>query len=146
MLAIVAPVSMGVDAQDVFLQSAVSALDKVGIRADEVAAVAPEVICKISRHQQIVSTISELVSDKRSRSRGTGAGGSWYDQGCPRPVNGKVTTEMMDWLNRKEGKMTLSDIELQAQQRRREAKTEGETAAAYHWENDARRDSGYKPL
>jgi hypothetical protein len=69
MLAIVAPTSMSIDQQTVFLQAALKALDSLGINAEEVAAVAPQVIAKVVRHQQIVHEISEAVSEKRARNR-----------------------------------------------------------------------------
>jgi hypothetical protein len=66
MLAPVAPMSMNTDAQDIFIMAVVKSLDQVGIRADEVAAVQAQVMCKITRHQQILHEISEAVSRKRA--------------------------------------------------------------------------------
>jgi hypothetical protein len=69
MLAIVAPTSMTIDQQTVFLQGAMKALNSLNISAGEVEAVAPQVIAKIVRHQQIIHEISEAVSLRRQRKR-----------------------------------------------------------------------------
>jgi hypothetical protein len=104
MLAVVAPTSMSIDQQDTFLQAVMGALDRLGIRSDEVEAVSAEVLAKIVRHQQMVHAISEAVDAKRkARSTHNPSGDR-----CPyQPVGGKVTQQMIDWLADKRASMGL---------------------------------------
>lgn len=68
-LKLVAPVSMDSDAQLAWIASAVDALE--GISADEVRAISAELRRSVTRHAQIVPTISELVARKRARPSAT---------------------------------------------------------------------------
>jgi hypothetical protein len=65
-LKLVAPISMSADAQLVWLQAAVDALD--GIHASEVAAISAELRRSVTRPSQIVPEIAKLVDEKRKRS------------------------------------------------------------------------------
>jgi hypothetical protein len=65
MLTLVAPSSMTVDQQTLWLASAVDALHDV--RAKEVSDVSAEVRRSVTRHNQIVPEIAKLVAAKRSR-------------------------------------------------------------------------------
>lgn len=65
-LKLVAPISMSADAQLVWLQAAVDALD--GIHAHEVAAISAELRRSVTRPSQIVPEIAKLVDEKRKRS------------------------------------------------------------------------------
>lgn len=64
MLMLVAPSSMTVDQQTLWLASAVDALQ--GISANEVAHVSAEVRRHVTRHNQIIPEISKLVAARRS--------------------------------------------------------------------------------
>jgi len=106
MLAIVAPTSMSIDQQTVFLQAALKALDSLGINAEEVAFVAPQVIAKVVRHQQIIHEISEAVSAKRARNQRI-SDSDWHRDSEPlrkRPVMDRrgepMTAAETDELNR----------------------------------------------
>jgi hypothetical protein len=65
-LKLVAPISMSADAQLVWLQAAVDALD--GIHAHEVAAISAELRRSVTRPSQIVPEIAKLVDERRKRS------------------------------------------------------------------------------
>jgi hypothetical protein len=71
-LKLVAPITMSADAQMVWLQAAVDALE--GIRADEVASISAELRRSVTRPSQIVPEIAKLVHAKRQRGPDTGAG------------------------------------------------------------------------
>lgn len=75
MLGLVAPSSMTVDQQTLWLASAVDALD--GIRASEVAAVSAEVRRSVKRHNDIVPEIAKLVAERRKYSTGDIPSGPW---------------------------------------------------------------------
>jgi hypothetical protein len=64
-LKLVAPITMTADAQMVWLQAAVDALE--GIRADEVASISAELRRTVTRPSQIVPEIAKLVAEKRKR-------------------------------------------------------------------------------
>jgi hypothetical protein len=66
MLKLVAPISMTADAQLVWLQAAIDALE--GIQAHEVAAVSAELRRSVTRPSQIVPEIAKLVDQKRKRT------------------------------------------------------------------------------
>jgi hypothetical protein len=65
MLTLVAPSSMTVDQQTLWLASAVDAL--ADIRTDEVRQISAEVRRSVTRHTQIVPAIAERVAELRSR-------------------------------------------------------------------------------
>ena len=67
-LKLVAPATMGADAQAVWLQAAADALQ--GIRADEVQAVSQELRRCVTHHRQIVHEVSRLVDERRKRASG----------------------------------------------------------------------------
>jgi hypothetical protein len=75
-LKLVAPITMSADAQMVWLQAAVDALD--GIRAEEVHAVSAELRRSVTRPSQIVPEISKLVAEKRARANRSEAPASPY--------------------------------------------------------------------
>jgi hypothetical protein len=75
-LKLVAPITMSADAQMVWLQAAVDALED--IRADEVSAISAELRRTVTRPSQIVPEIAKLVAQKRSRSERTTAVPSPY--------------------------------------------------------------------
>lgn len=114
MLAIVAPTSMSIDQQTVFLQAALKALDSLGINAEEVAAVAPQVIAKVVRHQQIVHEISDAVHEKRARKFS--------------PPGAKASPRY--W------------IDAEAQIRRGQARTKEEIEDAFQWERNRLIEAG----
>lgn len=64
-LKLVAPITMSADAQMVWLQAAVDALE--GIRADEVRTISAELRRTVTRPSQIVPEIARLVDEKRRR-------------------------------------------------------------------------------
>lgn len=64
MLGLVAPSSMTVDQQTLWLASAVDALE--GIRASEVAAISAQVRRSVKRHNDIVPEIAKLVAERRN--------------------------------------------------------------------------------
>lgn len=66
-LMLVAPISMTAEQHELWLRSAVGALD--GIRADEVRAVILELQRKVTKPAHIVPEIAELVAQHRKRSR-----------------------------------------------------------------------------
>jgi hypothetical protein len=66
MLKLVAPISMSADAQTVWLQAAIDALED--IRPHEVAAVSLEIRRSITRPCQIVPEIARLVAEKREQA------------------------------------------------------------------------------
>lgn len=75
-LKLVAPISMMADAQMVWLQAAVDALE--GIRPDEVLAVSVELRRSVTRPSQIVPEIARLVSLKRAKaSQSIGGPSPW---------------------------------------------------------------------
>jgi hypothetical protein len=65
-LALVAPISMTTEQQELWLRAAVDALD--GIRGNEVNAISAELRRSVTRHNQIVPEIAKLVSEKRART------------------------------------------------------------------------------
>jgi hypothetical protein len=67
MLMLVAPISMTAEQHELWLRSAVGALE--GIRADEVRDVLLELQRKVTRPAQIVPEIANLVAEKRARSQ-----------------------------------------------------------------------------
>lgn len=70
MLALIAPVTMTVEQQELWLRAAVDALKD--IRAEEVEAVSYEVRRSVTRPNQIVPEIAKLVSERRARPVGSG--------------------------------------------------------------------------
>jgi hypothetical protein len=75
-LKLVAPITMSADAQMVWLQAAVDALED--IRADEVSAISAELRRTVTRPSQIVPEIAKLVAQKRARSEKTTSAPSPY--------------------------------------------------------------------
>lgn len=75
-LKLVAPITMSADAQMVWIQAAVDALQD--IRSDEVAAISAELRRTVTRPSQIVPEIAKLVGQKRARSQQTTAAPSPY--------------------------------------------------------------------
>jgi hypothetical protein len=71
-LKLVAPITMSADAQMVWLQAAVDALE--GIHAQEVASISAELRRSVTRPAQIVPEIARLVAEKRRRSAFAGSG------------------------------------------------------------------------
>lgn len=67
MLALVAPVTMTSEQQEVWLRGAVDALSD--IRPEEVEAVSLEVRRSVTRQSQIVPKISDLVAERRAKER-----------------------------------------------------------------------------
>lgn len=67
MLALVAPVTMTSDQQEVWLRAAVDTLDD--IRPNEVEAISLEVRRTVTRPSQIIPEISRLVADRRAHQR-----------------------------------------------------------------------------
>jgi hypothetical protein len=65
-LKLVAPITMSADAQVVWLQAAVDALED--IRAEEVAVISAELRRTVTRPSQIVPEIAKLVAEHRRRS------------------------------------------------------------------------------
>lgn len=66
MLALVAPITMTVEQQELWLRAAADALE--GIRTDEVEHVSAEVRRSVTRPSQIVPEISKLVAENRARA------------------------------------------------------------------------------
>lgn len=111
-LKLVAPISMSADAQLVWLQAAVDALE--GIHANEVAAISAELRRSVTRPSQIVPEIARLVDEKRKRPA--------YRSDAP------ISRE---WA-----------INGEAEKRRKSARTQSEIEAAWAWERQARIEAG----
>lgn len=67
MLALVAPITMSSEQQEIWLRAAVDALDD--IRASEVEAVSTEIRRSVTRPAQIVPEIARLVGERRKREQ-----------------------------------------------------------------------------
>jgi hypothetical protein len=115
-LKLVAPITMSADAQMVWLQAAVDALD--GIHAHEVAAVSAELRRTVTRPSQIVPEIAKLVSEKRARANRSEAPPSPY--AAEMAINAESQRRRTAVSAR--DKKALSDI--------------------YEWERQARIDAG----
>lgn len=113
MLKLVAPATMGADAQMVWLQAAIDALE--GIHAAEVNAISAELRRSVTRHNQIVPEIAKLVSEKRQRANRTTS-------------QGQASRE---W-----------EINQEAQKRRAKAHGREDLNAVWEWERQARIDAG----
>lgn len=113
MLKLVAPISMNADAQTVWLQAAVDALE--GITASEVNAVSALIRRSVTRPSQIVPEIAEAVAQRRSRT-----------------TSRKAESPYLKGIK----------IGEKAQKMRAEAKTQDEIEAGYHWERDERHKAG----
>jgi hypothetical protein len=113
MLRLTAPTSMSPQDRLQWVEDAVDALE--GIRPDEVAAVMMEVQRSVTRHNQLVPKICDLVHAKRSRSTLSSS---------PSPFASE---------------MRISD---EARKRRAAAKTAVEIEAAWEWERSSRIEAG----
>lgn len=113
MLALVAPITMTTEQQEVWLRAAIDGLED--IRPEEVSAVSLEVRRLVTRPSQIVHEISRLVDERRKRARQTA------EYGAPNP----------EWR-----------IDQEAQERRGKARNQQEVEAAWQWERDARIAAG----
>lgn len=113
-LKLVAPITMSADAQMVWLQAAVDALD--GINAQEVAAISAELRRSVTRPSQIVPEIAKLVHDKRQRAN------------RPQQSTSPFFAER--------------EISRESQARRAKARTQREVEEAWAWERSARADAG----
>jgi hypothetical protein len=112
-LALVAPITMTSEQQEVWLRAAIDAMQD--IRSDEIAAVSMELRRTATRPAQIVPEISRLVDERRKRARKTA------EYGSPSP----------EWR-----------IDLEAQERRGRAHNQEEVEAAWQWERNARIEAG----
>lgn len=65
MLALVAPISMSVEQQELWLRAAIDALED--IRANEVSVISAEIRRSVTRPSQIVPAIAEKVAELRAR-------------------------------------------------------------------------------
>lgn len=113
MLALVAPTSMSIEQQELWLRAAVDSLED--IRPAEVAAISAELRRSVTRPAQIVPEIAKLVSERRNRSR----------------PNLQPTELGRSWV-----------IAREAQDRRAKARGRVEIEAAWQWERQARLDAG----
>lgn len=113
-LKLVAPITMSADAQKVWLQAAVDALD--GIHASEVAAISHELRRTVTRPSQIVPEIAKLVHEKRQRAN-------------------RSTKEISPFA-------AAFAINEEAQKRRGAAKTQEQIEDAWAWERHARIAAG----
>jgi hypothetical protein len=111
-LALVAPISMTTEQQELWLRAAVDALD--GIRGNEVNAISAELRRSVTRHNQIVPEIAKLVSEKRARTS--------QSHGAP---------PSREW-----------EINQEAANRRASAKSQAEINDCWEWERQARIDAG----
>jgi hypothetical protein len=112
-LALVAPISMSVEQQELWLRAAVDALED--IRPQEVAAISAELRRTVTRPSQIVPEIAKLVAEKRKRP---------------------AYTE-----NDRQG-LSEFEIDREAQRRRSIARGRDEIEAAWEWERSARGEAG----
>lgn len=103
-----APTSMSVDQQELWLRAAIDALQD--IRVDEVKSIILQLQRTVTRPNQIVPEIARLVAEKRSR----------LSFSAGKPVS-------KEWA-----------IDKEAQERRAKAKTQDEIEAAWLWEREAR--------
>lgn len=115
-LKLVAPVTMSPDAQMVWLQAAVDALE--GIRADEVHAISAELRRSVTRHNQIVPEIAKLVAQRRARTQQNVAPVSPY--AAEKAIN--------DEAQRRRGVVSALDKKA--------------LSGIYEWERQARIDAG----
>jgi hypothetical protein len=111
-LALVAPISMTTEQQELWLRAAADALD--GIRGNEVHAISAELRRSVTRHSQIVPEIAKLVSEKRARSSLS--------------ANAPLSRE---W-----------EINREAALRRAKARGREELNTIWEWERQARIDAG----
>jgi inner membrane protein involved in colicin E2 resistance len=100
-LKLVAPITMSADAQMVWLQAAVDALED--IRADEVAAVSMEIRRSVTRPAQIVPAIAEKVDELRKRRAHEREMAAWRERQALAPPEMPV---------REEPKPPLSEAEI----------------------------------
>lgn len=75
-LALVMPITMSGEQQELWLRAAVDALQD--IRASEVAAISAELRRTVTRHNQIIPEIARLVAEKRARASRVEAAPSPY--------------------------------------------------------------------
>ena len=114
-LSLVAPISMSVEQQELWLRAAIDALD--GIRASEVAAISAELRRSVTRPSQIVPEIARLVSARRAQPR--------YAETPGQEIRGRERA-----------------INEESQRRRATAATRAEIERAWQWDRDARLDAG----
>lgn len=113
MLALVAPISMSAEQQELWLRAAADSLED--IRPTEVRDISAELRRSVTRPAQIVPEIAKLVAEKRSRSS--------------RPqISESVRRE--------------HEIDQEARRRRGEARNREEVEAASAWERQARTEAG----
>lgn len=112
MLALVAPITMTVEQQELWLRAAVDALED--IRPLEVRSISAELRRHVTRPNQIVPKIAELVAQRRSR-----------------PVA------------RIDDREPLWKIEDEGRKRRARASNQQEIEEAATWERQAKTDAGY---